>query len=162
MCSNGITVVALIDRVVWWHRYELPWCSGYHIRLTRERSPVRSWAVIFWVSHSSSCVADSEQFWPPQIVWTVQRFRKVKESCILTRSSVTSVVTVAAALMIRVMWSVHRLPWCSGYHIRLTRGRSPVQSWAVILILLGMCFGNEPKARWSKAPGVFLWLVYIQ
>ena len=26
------------------------------------------------------------------------------------------------------------LPWCSGYHIRLTRGRSPVQSWAVILL----------------------------
>ena len=23
---------------------KFPWCSGYHIRLTRERSPVRSWA----------------------------------------------------------------------------------------------------------------------
>jgi hypothetical protein len=28
--------------------------------------------------------------------------------------------------------------WCSGYHVRLTRGRSSVQSWAETIILL-MC-----------------------
>ena len=31
-----------------------------------------------------------------------------------------------------------RIPWCSGYHICLTRRRPPVRSWAESLVLLGI------------------------
>ena len=41
-----------------------PWCSGYHVRLTRERSPVRAWAETKFCNGYSCHPAEGFQFEP--------------------------------------------------------------------------------------------------
>ena len=49
--------------------------------------------------------------------------------------------------------AVDVLSWCSGYHIRLTRGRSPVQSWTIIFVLI---FNKNPTRCGLKSFGRYL------
>ena len=45
--------------------------------------------------------------------------------------AIFSVVDIFPALV----FSLHQLSWCSGYHIRLARGRSPIHSWTIIFFV---------------------------
>ena len=43
-------------------------------------------------------------------------------------------------------------PWCSGYHVRLTRGRSPVQAWPETRLLYNFLFWVKTKAKLFHYP----------
>ena len=42
--------------------------------------------------------------------------------------------------------------WCSGYHVRLTRGRSPVQAWPETRLLYNFLFWVMTKAKLFHYP----------
>ena len=86
-----------------------PWCSGYHICLTRRRSPVRSRVVSLF------------------------------SLLIINLPLNHSILNVAASKNQSFNIQLFKTPWCSGnYHICLTRRRSPVRSRAVSLFSLLM------------------------
>ena len=42
------------ERTCWYYE-SIPWCRGYHVRFTRERTPVRSPVETFWCSGCHVC-----------------------------------------------------------------------------------------------------------
>ena len=113
------------------------WCSGYHVCLTR-RSTIRSWTA-----------SESQLSWKWWI-GTVQRFcsleimfqltpeklpdmwRKYIKTCeVLPKFSTNALMTTIPGLRNnkKKLLGKYQVLWCSGYHVWLTRRRSPVGSW---------------------------------
>ena len=82
------------------------WCSGYHVCLTRRRSPVQVWT-------ASRQVFDKMMFF--YLIKT-----KIKHF-ISNDSKIWHQITARR--------TNRKVLWCSGYHVCLTRRRSPVQVW---------------------------------
>ena len=118
-------------------KYQVLWCSGYHVCLTR-RSTIRSWTA-----------SESQLSWKWWI-GTVQRFcsldimfqltpeklpdmwRKYIKTCeVLPKFSTNTLMTTIPGLRNnkKKLLEKYQVLWCSGYHVCLTRRRSPVRSW---------------------------------
>ena len=82
------------------------WCSGYDVCLTRRRSPVQAWT-------ASRQVFDKMLFF--YLIKT-----KIKHF-ISNQSNIWYEITARR--------TDRKVLWCSGYHVCLTRRRSPVQAW---------------------------------
>ncbi len=114
------------------------WCSGYHIRLTRGRSSVQSRPLICCTfKYHDYCKTAKMQ----------PRFQKVLVGFIFGRKRVkkkNALVSLSTIHTKRYFSKIHcclwyfwpkirdTSVWCSGYHIRLTRGRPSVQSRPLI------------------------------
>ena len=82
------------------------WCSGYHVCLTRRRSPVQA-------RTASRQVFDKMMF-----------FYLIKNKI---KHFISSLSNIWYEITAR---STHlKVLWCSGYHVCLTRRRFPVQAW---------------------------------
>ena len=82
------------------------WCSGYHVCLTRRRSPVQ-------VGTASRQVFDKMMF--SYLIKT-----KIKHF-ISNQCNIWYEITARR--------TNRKVLWCSGYHVCFTRRRSPVQAW---------------------------------
>ena len=82
------------------------WCSGYHVCLTRRRSPVQAWT-------ASRQVFDKMMFF--YLIKT-----KIKHF-ISNQSNIWYEITARR--------TNRKVMWCSGYHVCFTRRGSPVQAW---------------------------------
>ena len=82
----------------------MPWCSSFHICLTRRRSSIRPGWHQFFVSVMEN--QNAIQAAP------ITYFEHPLTCCMTTLN----------------LKSFSSMPWCSGYHICLTRRRSPVRS----------------------------------
>ena len=82
------------------------WCSGYHVCLTRRRSPVQAWT-------ASRQIFDKMMFF--YLIKT-----KIKHF-ISNQSNIWYEITARS--------TNRKVLWCSGYHVCLTRRCSPVQAW---------------------------------
>ena len=102
-----------------------PWCSGYHICLTRRRSAVRARVV-------TKVLRRSESLW---ISWTL---------CINA--------TEFSSFMSNGNDAVETMsPWCSDYHICLTRKRSAVRARVLTKVLQGSkVYVNVSSSAWTQ------------
>ena len=82
------------------------WCSGYQVCLTRRRSPVQAWT-------ASRQVFDKMMFF-----YLIKNKFKHFISC---QSNIWYEITARRTTL--------KVLWCSGYHVCVTRRRSPVQAW---------------------------------
>ena len=108
------------------------WCSGYHVCLTRRRSPVQAWK-------ASRQVFDKMMFFY-LIKNKIKRF-------ISSLSNIWYEIT-ARSTHLKVLW-------CSGYHVCLTRRRFPVHVWRAS----GQIFDKIMFFTWSKLRSSILFLV---
>ena len=81
-------------------------CSGYHVWLTRRRSPVQAWT-------ASRQVFDKMMFF--------YRIKTKIKHFISNQFNIWYEITARR--------TNPKLLWCSGYQVCLTRRRSPVQAW---------------------------------
>ena len=75
--------------------------------------------------NSSSCYFDTVKYVSPSQIWAIPLY---SSSCFILYRFKTS---KKKQQIICLLW----FPYCSGYHVRFTRGRSPVQIWPEILYL---------------------------
>ena len=80
------------------------WCSGYHVCLTRRRSP-------FQVGKHQGKL------------FTISCLYLTKKSCTLY------LVNSTFDMILLLRSTKPKVLWCRGYHVCLTRRRSPVQAW---------------------------------
>ena len=99
---------------------EVLWCSGYHICLTRRRSPVRNRAApedSFFLSHRTDEIKRRGR----------EKRNKKKKKKKWKKKEITNFLPQLLILnFIPSSW----FSWCSGYHVCFTRTRSPVRSRA--------------------------------
>ena len=104
------------------------WCSGYHVCLTRRGSPVQAWT-------ASRQVFDKMMFF--YLIKT-----KIKHF-ISNQSNIWYEITARR--------TNRKVLWCSGYHVCLTRRRSPVEACtASSKFLTKWCFFTWLKLRSSN------------
>ena len=82
------------------------WCSDFHVCLTRRRSAVQAWT-------ASRQVFDKMMFF---------YLIKIKIKHFISSQSNIWYEIAARSTNLKVLW-------CSGYHVCVTRRRSPVQAW---------------------------------
>ena len=108
------------------------WCSGYHVCVTRRRSPVQAWT-------ASRLVFDKMMFF---------YLIKIKIKHFISSQSSIWYEIAARSTNLKVLW-------CSGYHVCLTRRRSAVQAWTAAR----QVFDKMMFFTWLKLRSSILFLV---
>ena len=115
----------------------LLWCSGYHVCLTR-RSTIRSWTASESQLSWKWWIRTVQRICSLEIMFQVtpeklpDMWRKYIKTCeVLPKFSTNALMTTIPGLRNnkKKLLEKSQVLWCSGYHVCLTRRRSPVRSW---------------------------------
>ena len=113
------------------------WCSGYHVCVTR-RSTIRSWTASESQLSWKWWIGTVQRICSLEIMFQVTPeklpdiWRKYIKTCeVLPKFSTNALMATIPGLRNnkKKLLEKSQVLWCSGYHVCLTRRRSPVRSW---------------------------------
>ena len=124
--------------VLYQSNYNSRWCSSYHFSSACKSSATRA---AWWKFRSSSRI------------FMKKTNRDWSLACLLWRQKISE----------KILYWFNKSPWCSGYHICLTRRRSAAQA-SVVTFFVMHCKGGRKKSIsiWSVVLKSDEWLVLFQ